>query len=132
MEIKKVKISDLKAGPIRHTTLPDELIKRIKAFKQILTDVEKTSLEQTIDGFQRDMHPKNEIKIWEHIASVYQSYILEKAIKDLAIKKEVFSVVLRTSMGMEAKDFNKIKLLNKEQIENIIYNYNPTSLEQII
>ena len=132
MEIKEVEISKLRQGPIRHATLSDEFIKRIKTFKEILVDVEKISLEKTIDSFQRDMHPEREIRIWEHIAKVYQSYISEKNITDLAIKKEVFSVILRTSMGMESGDFSNIKLLSKEQIESIIYNYEPILLEDII
>jgi len=100
MEIKKVKDSELKQDPIRRPTLSDKFIKRIKNYKHILADVEKSSLEQALDNFQRDVHPENEIKIWEYIASIYQSYISEKSITNLAIKKEVFSVILWTSMGM--------------------------------
>ena len=132
MELKKIKISEIKRGHIRHATLPDELIERVKAYKQILADVDKSSLEQTLDNFQRDMHPESEVKIWEHIASVYQSYVSEKSITDLAIKIEVFSVALQASMGVEAKDLQNIKHLSKDQTENIVYNYSPLTLNQII
>ncbi len=126
MEIKKIDISKIKEGPIRHATLPDELIKRIKAFKEILADVETISLEETINNFKQDKHPEREVNIWEHITKVYQLYILEKKIIDLPTKKEVFSVVLRTSMGVTLEDISDTKLLSKEQVKNIfttMYSY---------
>ncbi len=132
MELKKVKISDIKQGDIRHTTLPDELVERIKKFKELLGDVDKSTLDETIDNFKRDMHPEKEVRIWEHIASVYNAYITEKSITDFNTRREIFSIILRLSMGMELKDFNDIKILNKEQLENIIYNYNPLTLNDII
>ena len=132
MEIKKVKISDLKQGSIKHPNLPNEMIERIKAFKGILAEVEPSSLEETIDGFQRDLTPEKEVKIWELIAGVYRGYITEKSLTDLAVKKEVFSVILQVSTGAKENELQNIKLLNKEQIENIVYNCNPLLLNQII
>lgn len=123
----KIKISDLKQGPTRHYSLPQELVRRIKKFKQILTNVETASLEKTINDFKRDINPEKEIQIWEHIASIYQSYIFENAIIDLSTKKEVFSVILATSMGIEG--FKNVKILNKDQIDNIIYRYQHLSLQ---
>lgn len=132
MELKKIKISDIKKGDIKHTTLPAEMIERIKNFKEILGDVDRATLDETIDNFKRDMHPDKEVKIWEHIAGVYNTYISEKSITDFATRREIFSVILRLSMGMKLEDFKDIKALNKEQIENIIYNYNSLTLNDII
>jgi hypothetical protein len=133
MVIKREKISDIEPNPfIRHASLPNELIERIKKFKGLLGDVENATLEETIDSFKRDMNPEREIRIWERIASVYNAYISEKSITDLATRKEVFSVILRLSMGMRLEDFKDIKILNKEQLEDIIYNYNPLTLKDII
>lgn len=121
-KLKKVKISDIKIGPIRHAFLPEELIKRIKDYKEILAEVEKIPLEQTINNFQRDMHPEREIQIWEHIAKVYKSFISENSITDIDTKKEVYSVALIASTGMN--DFKNIKILSKEQVEDIVSCFN--------
>ena len=121
MEAKLIKISDLRESPIQRPILPKGFIERVRTFKQVLADVEKSSLEQAVNNFQRDMHPENELRTWEHIVEIYQSYIFENAITDLATKKEVLSAILEMSMGME--DFSNIKLLSKDQIENIIYRY---------
>ena len=118
---KLIKISDIKQSPIRHAVLPDGFIERIRTFKQTLADVENTSLEQAVSNFQRDMHPENELRIWEHIAKVYQTFVSKNAVTDLATKKEIYSVALATSMGIE--DFNNVKLLSKDQIKNLVFLY---------
>ena len=99
MEVKRVKISELKYNSIQHSTLPKKLIERIKLFKGILAEVETSSLEETITNFKRDLYPENEIRIWEKITKYYQSFITENKIEDLAIQKEVFKTILATSMG---------------------------------
>ena len=92
-------MSELKQGLIKHPILPAELIKRIKLFKSILAEVEPSSLEETIDGFQRDTAPEKEIRIWQRIADVYRASITEQSATDLATKKEILSAILRASMG---------------------------------
>lgn len=120
MEIKRIKISDIKGdGIIKHSALSEELIERIKAFKQVLVDVEKIPLEQTIDNFLQDTNPEREIRIWEKIASAYQSFISENLITDTVIKKEIYWVALSASTGED--NFSNIKKLNKNQIERIVY-----------
>ena len=126
MKIKQVKVSALKESPIRHTTLPQEAIARIKSFKEILAGVDNISLEDTITNFQRDMNPEREISIWEHIASTYRAFVAENFITGLDTRKEVYHAALIASMGMN--DFSKIKLLNKGQIDKIIYNFNSLSI----
>jgi len=71
MQIKKVKISELRLGPIRHEKLPDGFIARIQHFKKKLNEVETTSLEEAVSNFQRDLHPENELRIWEHATDLY-------------------------------------------------------------
>ena len=78
-------------------------IERIKDFKSILVDVEEISIEKTLSNFKKEISPEKEIKSWEHIANAYQSYVSQKSIKDLAVKKEVFSIILATSMGVGFK-----------------------------
>jgi Sec-independent protein translocase protein TatA len=48
------RFSDIQFGPIRHPVLPRDFIRRIKAFKKILGDIDSVPIEQTIDNFKRD------------------------------------------------------------------------------
>lgn len=72
MSIKKIKISDLKSGPIRQTVLPKDFIVRVQKIKEVLKEVETSSLEEIISNFQRDLHPEKELLIWEAIANSYK------------------------------------------------------------
>jgi len=121
MEIRTAKISDLKRGPVIHKTLPSDFIERVKNLKQVIAEVETSSLESTLDNFQRDSNPETELVLWEHIAKMYQWTIVANAGLSLPQKKEVFSIFLQLSMGM--KDFSKIKTLNKEVIAEIVERY---------
>lgn len=116
-EIRKTKLSDLKVGPIRHATLPDDFIQRVKDFKQAIAEVDKTSLESTLDNFQRDLNPEQELYLWEHIAKMYQWSIVAHSGFSLPQKKEVLSLLLGLSMGQ--RDFSHIKLLSKEAVAEI-------------
>lgn len=120
-DIKMIKISDIDEGPIRHPVLPDDLLERIKVFTEILSEVDKTTLEASIDGFKRDANPEKEVIIWERIANTYQLYIAHNAIEALATRKEVFSILLGVSMGME--EWDNIKHLTKDQINHLVLNY---------
>lgn len=117
IEIKRVKLSDLKAGPIKHATLPDDFIQRVRDFKQALAEVETTSIESTLENFQRDAHPEQELILWEHIAKMYQWTIVANAGLSLPQKKEVLGLLIGLSMGQ--RDFSHIKLLSKETVEEI-------------
>lgn len=121
MNTKIVKTSDMQEGPIRHQTLPDSFIQRVKDFKQVLAEVENSSIEMTLEDFQRDLNPENELKIWEKIASAYQWSVIANAGLTQAGKKDVFDVLLGLSMG--SKDFSNIKILSKEKIDAIVNYY---------
>ena len=119
---KTMKIEDLEKGPVRHQRLPESFVKRIRAFKEILAEVETVSLEETLDNFRRDQHPEREIVIWERIASTYQVFVAYNQTKELATKKEVLSVLLRLSTGVI--DFSNLKFLSKELVQILAANYN--------
>lgn len=108
-------------GAIKTPILPAGFIKRVQKFKKILAEVEKTTLEQTIANFQQDRHPERELKIWEHITSNYQNFIISNPNLTLEEKKDVFKVLISLSMGIES--FNNINNLSKQQIQHLINNY---------
>jgi hypothetical protein len=90
----KIKLSELQISPIRHEKLPDGFIERVQKYKEILREVEKTSLEEDISNFQRDLWPTAELIIWEKIASDYAKDCKNKPEWTLAKKKELFGKLL--------------------------------------
>ena len=117
METKVFKISDLRPGPIRHEELPPDLVDRIRAFKEVLGDVEPSSLEGTIENFQRDMHPEREVEIWERIARAYKDFITRHAISDFQTRSDVFGVLLTIANG--GHDFDDFDGLTADQIDEL-------------
>jgi hypothetical protein len=101
MQIKKVKSANLKQSPIRHETLPSELIKRIKEYKRVLGAVEKTSLEETIENFKRDLFPEEELRFWEKIARHYGFLVTKAEVKSPEAKEAVFKTIFKIAMGVD-------------------------------
>ncbi len=101
MRIKRMKLSDLKQGPVRQEALPDGFIIRMQKYKKILEEVETTSLEKTINTFQRDWDPESELVVWEKIAKVYDDFISQRPEYTLEQKKEVFNKILSEVLGMK-------------------------------
>jgi len=117
METKKFKVSDLRPGPIRHEDLAPDLVDRIKALKQVLGDVEPSSLEATIENFRRDMHPEREVDIWERIARHYQNFTTKHAITEFQARSDVFGVLL--TIANCGDDFDHFGTLTAEQIAEL-------------
>ena len=89
-----IKLSELQMSPIRDENLPDGFIKRVQKYKEVLWEVETTSLEEAISNFQRDLYPMTELIIWEKIASDYAEVSKNKPEWTLAEKKELFGKLL--------------------------------------
>ena len=111
----------MEQGPVRWRALPDDLLKRIKGYKAILSEVELTTLDETIDDFRRDAHPEREIAVWEHIADTYAMFLMHNPTADLAIKHDIFSVLLMASLGVS--DWSEIRHLTPDQIRHLVLNY---------
>lgn len=95
--MKKIKITQIQQGPILQRVLPAGFIDRVLKFKQILSEVETSSIEITISNFQRDYFPERELLIWETIAEQYQKMSLEHPNWTIEDKKKAFSKVLQAS-----------------------------------
>lgn len=111
----------IREGVIRHSALAENLLQRIKAFKDILREVDNTPLDEVIDDFRRDVHPEQEIAVWERIAHTYALFLLHNPTGDVAIKRDIFSVVLMASLGVE--DWTQIRHLTRLQIRQLVLNY---------
>jgi hypothetical protein len=113
--------AQLEEGPIRHPVLPEDLLRRIKAFKGILAEVDNAPLDEVIDDFKRDEHPEKEIAVWERIANTYRLFLLHNPMSDLAAKHDIFSVLLMASLGEQ--DWSGIQCLTHDQIKHLLLNY---------
>lgn len=95
---------NLRPGPIRHESLPPELLEAIGAVYQLIGPYLDTTLEQFETGFMRDAHPENEVGIWCHIAATWLVYH-EKHLDDNLLAEEdektLLSAVIAISSGVE-------------------------------
>jgi hypothetical protein len=74
----KIDPSDLVKGPIRHETLSDEMVSRVRAIRAALLRVYPQTMGVWLDGFKRDMHPEKEILWWEHLSACFLEYFWTK------------------------------------------------------
>jgi len=88
---------NVRPGPIRHKTLPDQFLVRAKIIQKNLEDVLPISLDDTIENFQRDLHPAEELAIWEKITAAYLDMISGQ---DMSFeeRKKIISALIYISM----------------------------------
>jgi hypothetical protein len=97
----RLRLDDLKPGPIRHKQLPPSLIARIEALHSTLEEVYPQSLAEWLDGFQRDAHPEGEVQWWERLARCYVEYISRKQ-PNPEQRKAAFNVLCKLALGASA------------------------------
>jgi hypothetical protein len=73
-EPEHVDIRQLRPGPIRHESLPPDLLELIRAVFEVIGPYIGMTLEQFEVGFIRDMHPEREIALWCRIAKGWLAY----------------------------------------------------------
>jgi hypothetical protein len=122
---ERVKLSDLRPGPIRHAALSHRLIERIKAVKLILADVDEMPLEKTIENFKRDINPEAELVVWERIANTFRAFVSSHPDANLMIKKDAFVVLVGASMGIE--EWSIIKHLTDDEIKQLVLRYHEST-----
>jgi len=118
---KQIRLSDIIVGPIRHPVLPADFIERIKAFKKVLCDVDRASLEKTIDNFKRDAHPESELVIWERIASTFETYLSHNKTTDPEIRRNIYAVLLSAYTGVD--ECENIDHLSDQQIKQLVRSF---------
>ena len=105
-------LKDLKPSSRRHETLPNELLVRVRLIHQILGDVLEQTFDEMMDLFSRDLHPQQEIEVWERIAVAYQE-VQGKFSLSLDEKRTLFKILLGLSMGHQ-EDIQKATDDNSE------------------
>jgi hypothetical protein len=71
---KNVDLRNLRPGPIRHESLPPELLDRIRAVYEVIGPYLGTNLEQFEVDFMRDAHPHREVNVWIRITKAWLAY----------------------------------------------------------
>jgi hypothetical protein len=112
------KLEDIKPAPIRHEELPANLLLRLKFVHEILKEAYNVSFPEFVDGFQRDIHPQDEITVWERMAVAYLALTKGKTLSDHE-KVDVFAGLLSASVltkealieKVEAGDENDLKFI---------------------
>jgi len=97
MEANAMRIDALERNPPT-TPLSDEQIERIRAFKEILSEHDPTSLSKAIDNFRRDDHPEPQIQIWEAMAAAYRAELRDRPSAEEPERKLVFRALLRAAL----------------------------------
>lgn len=125
-EIQKLDPNEIRTNEIVHEELTDKQLTQIKKIHSTFQEVDKTSLEQTISDFKRDLNPDNEIAIWLTMAEAYQNYLNSvNNTLDLDTKTEVFRLILSRSMmpDDEAIKNSNLTLLTTTEAEKVLKFY---------
>lgn len=117
--IKQTKVSNIQPGPLRRTTLPKNLLNRIKAFYYNIGKNFYGSFEGILNGFLRDVHPEREIRIWEIMNATYLEYLERNKPVTAAQRRDVARNILSISMGRLDEDTK----LSYKQLKKLIAIY---------
>lgn len=98
---KKVSRVDLKESDIMHDNLNQSLVNRIEILHELIFHpfLGNEYLEETLDGFKRDLYPHREVEVWEAILSVFLMYSQKKQITHYPILKDIITHLIYFSIG---------------------------------
>lgn len=99
-----VDLSKLKPGPIRHESLPPELLEHVHAIYDVVGPYVSDSLEQFEIGFMRDAHPESEVAVWCNITAAWIAYheqYLDNEYLPDEDEKKLIGALIAISTGVE-------------------------------
>jgi hypothetical protein len=126
-ETTEMAIQDLKLNEIVHDSLTDKQLKDIEKIQKVFSEVNTSSLEETITNFKRDQNPDNEIAIWLKMADAYERFTLKRGKQiELNKKNEVYELILLRSMMTEKEVMNRVKVqfLTNDEVKEVFAYYN--------
>jgi len=94
----------VRPGPIRHESLPPELLEHIKAVFDVIGPYIGMTLEQFEIGFMRDMHPASEVTLWWGITKSWLAYHYKFLNDDVLPddeEKKLLSALIAISTGVQ-------------------------------
>ncbi|MDA1303627.1 MAG: hypothetical protein O2999_04910 [Nitrospirae bacterium] len=116
--------SKIQLGPIRHDTLSEPLLARIRELQRVFSEVYPRSMDEWSEGFRRDLEPEREVAIWEAMASAYSSFTTNRTLTFEA-KREVLGFLLQRSAGDEQSVLASAapKHLTRPEVEQLVRLY---------
>jgi hypothetical protein len=110
-ERKNVDPKHLRPGPIRHKTLPPELLEEVGDVFDVIGPYIGMTLEEFEIGFMRDMHPQSEVAVWSSITAAWLAYH-EKFLGDEVLtddeERRLLGALIAISTGVE--DVSKLNV----------------------
>jgi hypothetical protein len=103
MTEKRMKLEDLKPGPIRHETLPPDLLARVETLRLVLCDVYPMSSEEWRENLQRDLNPEREVSWWEGVAGCFTAVVARREFSSDQ-KHATFKIIFGLFAGSGAED----------------------------
>jgi hypothetical protein len=125
-ETTELATQDLELNEIVHDSLTSQQIKDIERIQKVFSEVNPSSLEETIENFKRDQNPDNEIAIWLKMADAYGRFTLSKGQGIEHNKKsEAYQLILLRSMMTETEVLDKvqIKYLTEDEVKEVFSYY---------
>ena len=96
--------SQIRPGPIRHDSLPLELLHQIKDVFDVVGPYIGKTLEHFEINFMRDSDPASEVVIWQSIVAAWRAYhekfLGGRTLPD-AQEKKLFGALILISTGVE-------------------------------
>ena len=115
-----IPIAAIVPGPILHKSLSPDLEERIRKLEPVLAEVYPISHQEWLEGFQRDLNPEEEVRIFEAIASVYQAFLAKQALI-LPAKKEAYALLVTSGGTMEETlARTKLRHLSRKDAEELL------------
>jgi len=103
-KLEHIDPSQLRPGPIRHESLPPELLEHIQVIYEVVGPYLDTTLEQFEIGFMRDMHPESEVAIWCSITVAWIDYHkkhLDEELLPEEDEKKLLAALIAISTGKD-------------------------------
>lgn len=118
-------IADLELNGIVHDSLTAKQIKEIERIQRVFSEVNSSSLEETINNFKRDQNPEREIAIWLGMADAYERFTVNKHIEEHDKKEEAYQLILLRSIMTEEEAIDKadITYLTQDEVKEVLSYY---------
>jgi hypothetical protein len=71
---RELRFADIANTPIRHESLPDDLMELATAIYEVIGEALEQEYDQFVDGFRHDRNPDRELGIWANIAGAYRHF----------------------------------------------------------
>jgi hypothetical protein len=118
-----IDLNKIVPGPIVHEKLSRELEDRIRKFEPVFAEFYAPSHSEWLEGFQRDLDPESEVRVWEARAKAYKTFLASHPVIQPA-KKEVF-ILLITAGGTieETLSVAKLRYLSRQEAKHLLQLY---------